>query len=184
MRVWESTQIWLFFLPRIYSSHSQYLVPWPANAYHPSDFISDVTTSGKPSLTSPPKLWAPCYKGSTALGNNNSNNSSHFWVFTLCSRHCDKCFTSIGSCSPSTILWGWLVFSFYWWGNWGPEILIMFPRSDSNKWWKRDLEPSSQVQTLLFITMLHGHPGDLSPPWLLSLISPLQLSWNRLLMCP
>lgn len=50
MRVWETTQIWLFFLFGIYLSYSQYLVPWPANAYNPSGFISGVTTFGKPSL--------------------------------------------------------------------------------------------------------------------------------------
>lgn len=90
---------------------SQYLVPWLVNSYHPSDLISDFTASGKPSLISP------------------SKTSSYFWVFTQCSRRCDTCFTYIVSCSPFTIFWSWLLFSFYLWENGGTVILITSTRS-------------------------------------------------------
>lgn len=110
---------------------SQYLVPWPVNSYHPSDLISDATASGKPSLIS-------------------SSKSSYFWVFTRCSRHCDKCFTCIVSCRPFTIFWCWLLLSFYLWENWGTVILIISTRSDSDKWCNQDSDSSSLVQILCF----------------------------------
>lgn len=92
--------------------------------------------------------------------------------------------TSINSCSPCTSLWDWLVFSFCRWENWAIEILINFPRSDSNKWWKQYSDPSCWVQTLNSSPPCYIATHKIWAHLSCSLILPLnKLYWNRLFMC-